>query len=378
MSHQAKPPEDPNTPCDPENVGDPYTLDWDPESDPPWRPYDGFFAWCPESNRLDVFFAILSTFGTSGRIQVLDYYDPSDPTDSKLPRTIPDATDLLRRQYARRGSIRVDIDFSAPSGHTLNVRVGAETDSQTSPDPLGLDAGRSQYHLYSAPIPHPKDRTWHPSVEVEAGLAYTTWRTDAYEILVRLCTVNPSITVGGCRCVWGLPTTGSGSYHADGYVARDLARTWWHLVNPQSAEQTSGYSLADLRAVVEASPRGQSLSPAMGVWLTREEVLAAMDVPKEKLLAALQVCAAEASPEWRAIEDDINRIRQSFEYREGADVEWTSFGNEHATFLKKHAPSVVKRLDSGAVVLLAYPWRNLWPLWSDALILLGIRPGASS
>jgi len=378
MNDQAKPQDEPNEPFDPERVGDLYPdPDADPDSEPPWRPYEWVFACCPESDRLDVFFAALSMFGTSGEIDVLDSYeyDPSDPTGSKLPKTIAGATDLLRRQYTRRGNIRARIDFAAPTGRMLETHVSVGADIPGTYSRVDADAGSWRWPgkcLYQQPSPYPKTMK-PPSLEVEAGLTYTYWMTDIYTLLIRLCTVNPAITTGGCGGHWCMPITGSGSYHADGYVARDLARTWWHLVHADF-KQTSGYSLADLRACVEASPRGQSLSPAVGVWFTREEVLAAMDVPKEKLLAALQACAAETSPEWRAIEGDINRIRQTFEYREGADVEWTSFGPEHAAFLKKHAPFVVKQLDSGAVVMLASPWRNFWPLWSDALSLLGIRP----
>jgi hypothetical protein len=33
----------------------------------------------------------------------------------------------------------------------------------------------------------------------------------------------------------------------------------------------------------------------------------------------------------------------------------------------------VRRLPNGAVMLATHPYRTLWPLWADALGLLGIR-----
>ncbi len=366
---ESKDQSEPNRACDPENMGDPYPdPDADPDSEPPWRPGETYFAWCPESSRMDAFLATLSTLGASSAIDVFRYrYDPSDtrPTHSL---SMADATELLRDDYAL-GSARGRFEISAPTGRTLVVHIRVDTQ-------IEVVAVLSGGLLYGAPIPYLKHRT-RPSVEVEAGVAYTTWFTDASEILMRLCMSSPAIAIGGCDRggSWGLAaTTYVASYHADGYTARDLARTWWHLMHPQSAVTTEGSSLAELRACVEESPPGLSLSPAIGVWLTREEVLAAIDLPKEDLLAALETCAETPPFEWRAVEPEINRVLRGIEHAAAEDIEWSHMGPKHNPFLKKHAPSVVRRLDNGAVVLFAHPYRTLWPLWADALALLGIRP----
>jgi len=365
MSESKDQPE-PNNACDPENMGDPYPdPDADPDSEPPWRPRETYFAWCPESSRMDAFLATLATLGVSRAIEVIRYrYDPSDtrPTDSL---SMADAIELLRDDYAL-GFARGVFEISVPTRRPVVVRLGVGTD-------IELVAATPEEYLYHAPIPHLKHRR--PSVEVEAGVAYSVWFTDASDLLMRLCMSSPAIAIGGChRGSWGLATTYVASYHADGYTARDLARTWWHLMHPDSAVMTAGSSLAELRACVEASPQGLRLSPAIGVWLTREEVLAAMDLPKEDLLAALEVCAEARSVEWRAVEADINRVIRGVEHAAVSEIEWSHMGHRHIGFLKEHAPSVVRRLENGGVMLFAHPYRTLWPLWARALDLLGIRP----
>jgi len=46
---------------------------------------------------------------------------------------------------------------------------------------------------------------------------------------------------------------------------------------------------------------------------------------------------------------------------------------EHIRLIEEYTPAYVRRLDNGAVALIAHPNRTLWPLWSEALRLLGIR-----
>jgi len=46
---------------------------------------------------------------------------------------------------------------------------------------------------------------------------------------------------------------------------------------------------------------------------------------------------------------------------------------EHIHFIEEDSPAYVKHLENGALVLYAHPDRTLWPLWSNALRLLGIR-----
>jgi hypothetical protein len=48
--------------------------------------------------------------------------------------------------------------------------------------------------------------------------------------------------------------------------------------------------------------------------------------------------------------------------------------DETLAFIERHAPNHVQRLPNGGVVLATHPYRTLWPLWADALFLLGIIP----
>lgn len=47
---------------------------------------------------------------------------------------------------------------------------------------------------------------------------------------------------------------------------------------------------------------------------------------------------------------------------------------QRARFIEHHAPYHVRRLPNGGVMLTTHPYRVLWPLWQDALFLLGITP----
>lgn len=351
---------------DPENVGDPYPdPDADPDSEPPWRPRETYLAWCPKSSRMDAFLATLATLGVSSAIDVFRYrYDPSDtrPTDSL---SIAHAIELLRDDYAL-GFARARFELSAPTRRPVVVQLAVGSEIEVVAVLSGED-------LYRAPIPHLKHRR--PRMEVEAAVAYSSWFTDAFYLAERFFMSSPAITIGGCdRGNWGLAVMYTASYHADGYVVRDLGRTWWHLTHPDSTLSTADFSVAELRACVEVSPPGLSLSPAIGVWLKREEVLGMMDLPLEDVLAALEACAEERTAEWCAVETEMNRILRAIEHAAADDIEWSHLGSRHISFLKNHAPTVVKRLDNGAVILFAHPYRTLWPLWAKALDLLGIRP----
>lgn len=106
--------------------------------------------------------------------------------------------------------------------------------------------------------------------------------------------------------------------------------------------------------------------------LTREQVLATLQTPSETLLQALETVGAAPDTEW------VEAEKQSLEIlaKKDADtVEWVKLDQlEQRNFLEAHAPYHVRRLANGGVMLNAYPYRYLWPLWSRALDLRGIRP----
>jgi hypothetical protein len=108
------------------------------------------------------------------------------------------------------------------------------------------------------------------------------------------------------------------------------------------------------------------------VELTREQVLAALTTPPATLLDALEA-AAVPDDEWRAALPLALEIIQATE--KGAPKEEVPVRTgKHFRFIERHAPYHVRRLPSGGVLLATHPYRTLWPLWADALMLLGSTP----
>ncbi|WP_437713486.1 hypothetical protein WMF45_47005 [Sorangium sp. So ce448] len=44
----------------------------------------------------------------------------------------------------------------------------------------------------------------------------------------------------------------------------------------------------------------------------------------------------------------------------------------HVRFIERHSPYHVQRLPNGGLLLATHPFRTLWPLWTDALSVLGM------
>jgi hypothetical protein len=131
-------------------------------------------------------------------------------------------------------------------------------------------------------------------------------------------------------------------------------------------------SLGELRARVDAAPRGTRVAIADDSELTRETVLKAIEVPPGALLDALDASALP-DDEWRAVEPRVlERIEAKKQGAPAYEVDVTS--RKHVRFIERHAPYHVRRLPSGGVMLATHPCRTLWPLWADALFLLGIMP----
>jgi hypothetical protein len=106
--------------------------------------------------------------------------------------------------------------------------------------------------------------------------------------------------------------------------------------------------------------------------MTREEVLAALSLGSGVLLEALEA-SSTPDEEWLAVEP---LARDAFEAAaQGAPTVEVDVSTElHVRFIQQHAPSYVRRLPNGGVMLATHPYRTLWPLWAGALNLLGIRP----
>src|SRR5262249_23616979 len=106
------------------------------------------------------------------------------------------------------------------------------------------------------------------------------------------------------------------------------------------------------------------------IELTREQVLAALSTPSATLLEALEASAVP-DDEWRAVEPLALESIQAKE--KGAPTEEVNVNTgKHTRFIEHHAPYHVRRLPNGGVLLATHPYRTLWPLWTDALFLLGI------
>ncbi len=200
------------------------------------------------------------------------------------------------------------------------------------------------------------------------------------------------------------------TYHGSHEVARDLAFSWLALHDGRPTDSVADLSLDELIACVEAAPVGASIgissrtehvvAHGVDLWtsctiprdqqtefnwcvsprprypeddeLTREQVLATLQTPSETLLQALEAAAVH-DDEWR--EAETQALDVPLAPKEGEPKTWRYLDQiEQREFLEAHAPYHVRGLANGGVMLATHPYRYLWPLWADALALLGIRP----
>jgi hypothetical protein len=248
------------------------------------------------------------------------------------------------------------------------------------------------------------------SVEIEAAILAILGQQDIIELLMCLCAPGgqSGVTTGACSWSsdWGAPVQACATYHADSTsVARDLALSWIHLHDGDKVQHVAGLSMTALRARVETSARGASVAVAGNVdlirsqidrgepriipvrlssvrgaeidfdgfaELTREAVMQAIDTPPSMLLDALEA-SAQPDSEWRSVEADALEIIEAVV--SGAPTyEVYVNSRKHLQFIQRHAPHRVHRLPNGGVMLATHPYRTLWPLYADALFLLGIMP----
>jgi hypothetical protein len=376
-----------------------------------------FFAWCNDTERMDAFVAALSALTLPGGLCSVSLWTRG--MRDKLWRgdvRLDDVIALVRANFTTNSEVEAYVPIRLRAGWTANFAIecyGAGFDAGRYPfDPLRAGSGYTYIALRHIEVVFPEDERW---VTVEAAIHAMEVQEDMADLLLRICAPDERkrVTTGGYRCPWGwgAPIELSATYNADGYVARDLALSWLHLHDGNRVGYAAGLSLDALAARVEAAPPGARVGVAVtikhieehigrdddaarfpderptrfdfvrrgprarlpgDVELTREQVLAALSTPPAALLEALEASALP-DDEWRAVEpralEMIEAKKQGAPTRE-ADVTRA----KHTRFIQQHAPYHVRRLPNGGVLLATHPYRTLWPLWADALFLLGITP----
>ncbi|NUQ76279.1 MAG: hypothetical protein HUU21_22295 [Polyangiaceae bacterium] len=247
----------------------------------------------------------------------------------------------------------------------------------------------------------------------EAAMMARQAQADVEDLLLRICIPDESNRVTtGCISLegWYSPIELAGTYNADGNITRDVALSWLHIHDGDRVERVAGLSVDALAERVEAAPKGmrvgvsttvkhlyehvrrdlesansrndrpthpgavrrgaRSIAPT-DVELTREQVLGVLETPPSVLLEALET-AAFPDDEWRDAEAIALEMVEA--KKQGAPtLEVNVDTGHHRHFIEQHALYHVRRLPNGGVMLATHPYRTLWPLWADALDLLGIR-----
>ena len=339
------------------------------DGDPGDAKWPHFFAWCSNEHRLE---ALLETMLAL----------PGSPTAALTGAAVSlaSAFDELRSGYATWGRGSMSFDFRGSSGRVLELTAAAYEDRVIGAH-VGGPIELSTYMkgtLFPPQIGLRKKRHTRV-VPVEAATACLIAMTDMEELLLRMCTAHSSVTTGGCRswCTWEPPLEMGATYHADGYVARDLALSWILLHDkPRSdfnLDLDLGLPIDVLRQRVEAAPVGAAISIPRRGEITREQVLAALDMPSASLFDALEACAVPDA-EWQSVEPAARHYVIEGDAHPSATTEVGVTSRDHVRFIENHAPYHVRRLPNGGVILATHPYRTLWPLWSSALDLLGIGP----
>jgi hypothetical protein len=341
-----------------------------------------FFAWCDGEQRLDTFLAALSALVCPGtRIGVSH--------DATLIHTtsMDEAVAMIRTEFAEGPSGGAIFDVMLGGSKRL-FRCSCdcyreEAGRDISAGPIDMSTCDQEDFLCSY-----LELAWGRgprSIEVEAAAAWHLLRDDLEDLLLRLCAPDASgrIRTGACANAgdWIAPVRMCATYNADARdIARDLALSWLQRYGKEMVSRNAGLSLEALHARVDAAPAGARVPLKGGSErahsLSRETVLKALATPPSALLEALEAAAAP-NDAWRAAEPRAREILEQTshiaETGEGPPTwEVHTATRAHVRFLRKHAPFHVRRLPSGGVILATHPLRSLWPLWVDALFMLGL------
>ncbi|WP_437687960.1 hypothetical protein [Sorangium sp. So ce176] len=342
-----------------------------------------FFAWCDEAERIDAFAAALSALIPSGELISLMM---SSEEGCETP-SVDEVLAMIRAHFGGWNNAHVLSGVNLrDSERDICCGIACYTDecerrSPGGPLKLRICEKRDFFPYEIAVGGGPR------SVEAEAVVACHLVQGDIEDLLLRLCAPDASGRVPAGACTdkedWLAPVEMCATYTANAEeLARDLALSWVSLHEKQSVSCIAGMSLDALHARIDAAPRGARV-PMKGTHelsgsLPRETVLKALATQPATLLDALEA-AAVPDDTWRAAEPQAHEImellRQLAEAAEGEGppaFRAKVMTRGHTRFLEEHAPFHVRRLPSGGVVLATHPYRTLWPLWSDALFVLGL------
>jgi hypothetical protein len=150
-----------------------------------------------------------------------------------------------------------------------------------------------------------------------------------------------------------------------------------YLHDKQPLHFAASWTMDVLRARVEASPSKSSVWIIDEDRLSREQILAALELPPKTLVEALEAAANKLHPTWEAIQWKLKNYIEMLVETPESDKEMTPVTEEHIHFIEEYSPAYVRHLANKALVLHAHPDRTLWPLWASALDLLGIRPATT-
>jgi hypothetical protein len=381
-------------------------------SDPgPW-----FYGWCDEPDRVDAFAAALSVLVRPDKtcsISIQAIGQRGEVWRDKIP--IDEAVAAVRAHFAAGSHVFASFPLTLSSGRVFPFAVECNGDGYERHYPDG-PLSASPFDLRDVYFQH-LEIAWgsgERSVEVEAAILSMQVQEVVEDLLLRLCAPDGCtlVTTGACAGLgdWGAPVEMRSTYHANAaFVARDLALSWVHLYDGDIVGRAACLSLSALAARVEAAPQGARVGVAISgklrgehavldraaaksrderptrpdaarrgprpilpgdVELTREHVLAALATPPATLLDALEASAVP-DDEWRAaLPLALEAIEATKAGAPTYEVDVTT--GKHTRFIERHAPYHVRRLPNGGVLLATHPYRTLWPLWADALFLLGI------
>ncbi|WP_437779171.1 hypothetical protein [Sorangium sp. So ce1097] len=378
-----------------------------------------FYAWCDEADRVDAFAAAMSVLVARGATCNVDIQSIDHP-DVAWRRSIPidEAIAAVRTAFSPGTYVFASLPVTLSSGSVVRFAIVCNGDNYERRGPSGP--------LCASPFDRRDLFPWSlkiaiggsmGGVETEAAIASMQVLQDIEDLLIRVCAPEAHVRVkcvktGACVDVgdWGAPAEACATYHADAAsVARDLALSWVHLYEGDKTALTAGMSLELLRTRIDAAPHGACVGIASDIdlvrqhmrvdWaaaasretrptrvdavrrgarapiegdakLTRETVLKVLDRPPSLLLDALEASAVP-DDDWRSVESTARETIAAT--KEGAPTYQADVASrKHVQFIKRHAPFHVRRLPSGGVVLATHPYRTLWPLWADALFILGI------